>query len=148
MFLIRFLRWLGTNLSTLLMAFILALVVWVSASISTDPNQEQWLSRSVRVELVGKDPGLQVMSTVPETVRIRLSAPSTRWTSLLSDTRSVRAWVNLAGLEAGEHSLAVQVEVKDDIRPVRVITVDPDTIEVTLEPVVVAAHFDYPRDRR
>ena len=90
-----------------------------------------------RAVAVGKDPGLQVMSTVPDTVRIRLSAPSTRWTSLLSDTRSVRAWVNLAGLQEGQHDLPVQIEVKDEIRPVRVISVDPDTIEVTLEPVVV-----------
>ncbi len=42
------LRWLGRNLSTLLMAFILALIVWISAVISEDPNLEEVLQRPVR----------------------------------------------------------------------------------------------------
>ena len=39
------LRWLAKNLATLLLAFILALIVWVSAVTSADPNEQHVLWR-------------------------------------------------------------------------------------------------------
>ena len=36
----KILRWLAKNFGTLLTAFILAVIVWVSAVIASDPNEE------------------------------------------------------------------------------------------------------------
>ena len=50
-------HWLARNFSTLILAFILSVVVWISAVVTADPNQE--LSyRPVPIEIVGKDPNL------------------------------------------------------------------------------------------
>jgi hypothetical protein len=46
--LVRLVRWFSRNLGNLVLAFIMAVVVWVAATISaTDPNQESIYPRSV-----------------------------------------------------------------------------------------------------
>ena len=54
-------RWLAQNLSTLLLAFILSVVVWVSAVITADPN-EVHVFRPANMENVGQDAGLLLVS--------------------------------------------------------------------------------------
>ncbi len=51
--LLALLRWFGRNLTTLLLAFVLAIVVWVSAVLTADPNETRIYNRTVT--LVGQD---------------------------------------------------------------------------------------------
>jgi len=44
-------RWISRNIGTLLLAFALAVIVWVSAVTSADPNQE--MAFSVPIEIIG-----------------------------------------------------------------------------------------------
>ena len=37
----KVIRWLGKNISAFILAFILAIAVWISAVTATDPNQER-----------------------------------------------------------------------------------------------------------
>jgi hypothetical protein len=69
------LRWLGKNVGTLLMAFVLSMVVWISAVVAADPNVEQTLNRGVSLEIEDLEPGLLIMNAVPEQVRLTLNAP-------------------------------------------------------------------------
>ena len=128
------LRWLAKNLATLLLAFILALIVWVSAVTSADPNEEHTLGRAIPIEIIGQDPGLQIMGSPDDEVTLTLKAPSSIWSQLNSDPQAVRAWVDLSGLGAGEHVVTVQVQV--NLRLVRLIEQEPQTLTVTLEPLV------------
>ena len=128
--------WLGKNISSLLLAFALALVVWVSSVTSSDPNQEQMYPRLIIVEVIGPDPGLLVMEQSPTQVRVTLNAPRSRWTQLLAQEQPIRALIDLTGLEAGEHIVPVQVRVNPNLNPVRVIQRDPPEIHVSLEPLV------------
>ena len=64
----KILRWLAKNFGTLLTAFILAVIVWVSAVMASDPNEEHVLARLVPIEIIGQDPNLQIMGEVPSTV--------------------------------------------------------------------------------
>jgi YbbR domain-containing protein len=128
------LRWLAKNLPTLLLAFILALVVWVSAVTSADPTEEHALARAVPIEIIGQDPGLQIMGNPEDSVLLTLKAPASVWTQLNADQQAVRAWVNLAGLGAGEHAVPVQVQI--NLRLVRQIEQDPQTITIHLEPLI------------
>lgn len=128
------LRWFGNNLGTLLMAFILAMVVWISAVIAADPNVENPLGRAVPIEVENLDPNLLIMNDIPTQVRVTLNAPNSRWQLLNGDPRSIRAWIELGGLGAGEHRL--EVEVQTAITPVRVVEIDPAEIVVILEPQV------------
>jgi YbbR domain-containing protein len=129
---VAILRWFGKNLGTLLMAFVLSMVVWISAVIAADPNVENPLGRGVTIEVENLAPGLLIMNDIQEQVRLTLNAPNSRWRLLTSDQRSIRAWIDLQGLEAGEHR--VEVEVESAISPVRVVDVDPAEVVVVLEP--------------
>jgi YbbR domain-containing protein len=127
-------RWLGANLSTLLLALVLAVVVWISAVTSANPNEVRDLPRTVPIEIVGQDSGLVLMGNPANSVRLRLEAPKSVWTQLTGDVNTVRAWVDLSGLTAGAHTVPVQVIVNQ--RPVRLARVDPKELRLTLEPLV------------
>ncbi len=130
------LRWLGRNLGTLLMAFILALIVWVSAVISEDPNVEDVLTRPVPLERIGMDPGLLIIGSVPTQVRLTLNAPTSVWRILRTDEDTLRAWIDLSGLGPGEHTLPVNVQVDSKVRTARVVAKDPEEVDVVLERLV------------
>jgi YbbR domain-containing protein len=128
------LRWLAKNIGTLLTAFVLAVIVWVSAVVASDPNEENVLARPVPVEIVGQDPGLQIMNEIAGEVALTLNAPSSVWTELNSDPQVVRAWIDLSNLGSGEHEVAVQIQIGP--RLVRLVRQDPETITVSLENII------------
>ena len=125
-------RWLGRNLSTLLLAFLLALVVWVSAVISTDPTVEADFPAPVELEVFGQDPAFMQVERIPSTVQLTLKAPQSIWVNLNQDT--VRAWVDLSGIVGGQYEIPVRIQI--DLSPVQVVKVDPPVIKVNLEPLV------------
>jgi hypothetical protein len=61
-------RWLSRNLGSLLLAFILAVVVWVSAVVSANPNQTRVYPRAVNLEVIGKDSNLYMSSNLPSLI--------------------------------------------------------------------------------
>ena len=128
------LRWLAKNFGTLLTALILAVIVWVSAVIASDPNEEHILDRPVQIEIIGQDPNLQIMGEVSQDVSLVLSAPSSVWTTLNNDPQSVRAWVDLSSLGPGVHDVPVQIQITP--RLVRLISQDPQQINITLDSIV------------
>lgn len=130
----KILRWLAKNLGTLLIAFVLAVIVWVSAVVASDPNEEHILARSVPIEIIGQDPGLQIMDELPQNVTLVLRAPTSVWTQLNNDQGSVRAWVDLSNLGPGEHIVPVQVQITP--RLVRLIRQDPASLTINLDPII------------
>jgi len=134
---VRFLRWLGKNLGTLLVAFLLALAVWVSAVLSADPNVERDLARPVPIEYVGKDPGLKVMGNVPGEVNLTLMAPQSVWEELDNQADSVSAWVDLSNLGPGEFEVPVQVQIRQSL--VRLVNQNPEKLQILLESLVSQA---------
>ena len=122
--------WLGKNLSTLILAFILSLVVWVSAVVTADPNEEHIL-RAIAIEKVGQASDLLLVGDVPSRSRLTLQAPKSIWDKLNKDANLVKAWVDLSGYGAGTHTVDVKTQV--DISPIRITGMDPQRIQVTLE---------------
>ncbi len=127
------LRWLTTNLRVFMLAFILALAVWVMAVTASDPDETSNLPQPVIIEFVGQNPGLVLTGDVPETAEVSLRAPHSVWEQVLADPSSVRAFVDLTGLASGAHTVEVVVQVT--ARPVRVLSVTPATLDLTLEPL-------------
>ena len=130
----KFLRWLAKNFGTLLTAFILAVIVWVSAVVASDPNEEHVLVRPVAIEIIGQDPNLQIMGQMPSSVSLVLRAPSTVWTQLNNDPQSVTAKVDLSNLGPGEHTVPVQVQITPHL--VRLISQDPEQMTVLLDSII------------
>ena len=127
-------RWLISNFSSLLLAFALAVVVWVSAVTAANPDVER--SRTVPLEIIGLDPDMLIVANVPSQVRVTLRAPKTVSDSMAGSENAVQAWVDVSGLEAGTHTLEVQTRVSGNFKPVRLVQIDPQVITITLEPLV------------
>jgi YbbR domain-containing protein len=125
------LRWLANNLRLFLLAFILALAVWVMAVTASDPDESGPLPQPVPIEFIGQDPGLVLTSEVPASVEVSLRAPHSIWEQLQADPSSVRAIVDLTQLGAGTHTLEVSIQVT--AAPVRILSVSPATLELSLE---------------
>jgi YbbR domain-containing protein len=125
------LRWLSRNLSTLLLAFILAIVVWVSAVIEQDPSIQAVYGLPVEIETVGLDSSLLMVRKVPQEVQVTINAPNSRWEQLNNNPELVRAWIDLSELEPGEHTVEIQTQV--GIVPAQVVEVLPETVQITLE---------------
>jgi YbbR domain-containing protein len=86
------------------------------------------------MEVVGQDPSLVITGDVPTELRLTLRAPQSVWDQLTASPDSVRAVLDLSSLKAGEHRVSPQVQI--DARPVRIVTVNPSTILLSLEPLV------------
>ncbi len=127
------LRWLNTNLRLFLLAFALALAVWVSAVTSADPDETRAYPGTIPIEYIGQDPGLVIIGQAPQSVQLTLRAPRSVWNQLLANNGAIRVIADLSGLEAGQHAVTLQVQVRP--QPVRVLTVTPATIYLTLEPL-------------
>ena len=128
------LRRFGRNLSTLLISVVLAVVVWVSAVMASDPNQELALAQPVTLEIVGQDPGLLMMGNTQSQVQLRLNAPKSVWSQLNSNTNAIDVWVDLTAMKAGTYTVPVHVQV--NTRPVQVVHYEPEEIQIVLENLV------------
>jgi YbbR domain-containing protein len=126
-------RWLGRNLGSLLLAFILAVVVWVSAVVAANPNERRIYPRPITLDIIGKDSNLYLSGNMPTTVSVTIEAPQSIWTQLTNQPDLVKAWIDLTGLGAGDYNVPVKVRV--DAKPVR-WEVQPQNVQVTLEPLV------------
>ena len=60
-------RWLAINIRTLLLAFVLAVAVWISAVTAADPDEVR-APLAVPLEIIGQDPSLVITSELPSTI--------------------------------------------------------------------------------
>jgi len=125
------LRWLATNLRTFLLALVLAVIVWVTAVTAANPDETQTFPTPVQIEFIGQDPSLMMTGTVVRQVQVTLRAPHTIWETLLSGEVPIHAIVDLTGMKAGTQTVPVQVQIAT--RPIRVISVNPQSFNLSLE---------------
>jgi YbbR domain-containing protein len=126
-------KWFFRNLRTLILALILALAVWVSAVTAADPDEVREYPRPVALQIIGQDPGLVIVGSVPSQVTVTLRAPHSVWNLLNTSDNQVRAILDLSGLQAGDHLVTIQPYVT--ARPVRVVSISLQNLEINLEPL-------------
>ncbi len=125
-------KWFLSNLRLLLLATALALVVWVSAVSAADPDEVRDFP-PVPLQVIGQDPSLVIVGSVPDQVTVSLRAPRSTWTTLETSRDQVRAILDLSGLQTGDHQVSIQAQV--GVRPVRVMSVSPSSLDLRLEPL-------------
>ncbi|MEE9216257.1 MAG: CdaR family protein [Anaerolineales bacterium] len=129
------LRWLWTNLGSLLLAFVLALAVWIVALTNADPSEIRELG-PIPIEYTGLRQSLLVVGERPPTAgNATVRAPLSVWEQI--GIQSVTMAVHLEGLEEGTHELAVETRV--DVQPAQVSQWDPGSISLTLERAATAS---------
>ncbi len=119
-------NWLS-RLGSGLLALALAGLVWIIAVREEYPQAV--FPQTVSVNRSGLSEKLIVFGDILSEVQIEIRAPKARWNNL--QARDFTAWVDLAGLAAGEYDVPVQVLSPD--RQVQVTAVDPPRIRVRLE---------------
>lgn len=130
----RLVRRLWSNLGTFALSFFLALAVWISAVVAADPNEECTQPNILSLEIIGQDPNMLVIGELPNTVSVRLQAPSSICRELASQPELVSAYVSLADISEGEYTLPVTVETT--IQPVRISEILPSELSIVLEELV------------
>ncbi|NOH03904.1 MAG: hypothetical protein HND47_19030 [Chloroflexi bacterium] len=133
------LRWIANNYRTFLLAFALAVAVWISAVTSADPDETRTLPSPVPVQIIGQASNLVLSSEIPTEVEVTLRAPRSVWSLIETDPGLVRAILDLSSMSSGEHVVELQIQV--DPRPVQIVSVSPRTITFTLEPLMTKS-FD------
>jgi YbbR domain-containing protein len=122
------------QLPTLLFAFILAVIIWAIAVNSSDPSVQKTYPDTVAVEVMGQSPDLVLTSALPNSVSIIMRAPTSIWAAMIDEKAPVRATIDLSGLEAGQHTVPMQIEV--GIKPVEIVSYNPRSVDVILEPLI------------
>lgn len=121
------------TIPTFLLAFVLAVIVWVSAVTSSDPNEVHTLAQPTTLEIVGQDPSLVFTETIPNQVRVTINAPRSVWTRINANPGQIKAYLDLSGCSAGSYTLEIQVQV--GIQPAKVISYTPRSVSFSLEKV-------------
>jgi YbbR domain-containing protein len=130
-------RWLLDNLSSLLLALILALTVWVAAVSSSDPIELHTFPNPLAIEFRDLGDGLVLVDAQSRQTSVSVRAPRSVWNQLSASEMTV--WVDLKGLAAGKHQLPIHANI--DRRLVQVSSLDPATDTVTLE-AAISKRFD------
>ena len=124
------LRWLLKNSGSLLLAFVLALLVWAAAVNEADALITQEFPGAVAIEYVNVEPGYVLVGLTPQQGAMTVRAPASVWEQLGESDLSLT--VDLSGLQEGSHTLETVSKV--DVGMVRVISFEPRSLELTLEP--------------
>jgi YbbR domain-containing protein len=135
----KFLRGFFRIIPIIATAVLLGVAVWVSAVNSTDPNLEKAFPHSIPVRIQGQDPGLVLVGTIPESVRVTIKAPASIQSQLAADPSLIRATVNLSGYGPGSHSIEPQITVS--VGPTKITKVTPAALEYELE-LMLSRNFD------
>lgn len=124
------LRWIWANISSLLLALVLALTVWVAAVSAEDPLEERTVPTPIPIETRNRPESLLIVGEPARDARIRIRAPSSVWQRLTP--QDILIWIDLSGLPSGTHQVELEYSVAEE--PVQVISIEPQTVTVTLEP--------------
>ena len=116
------------NLDSLLLAFFLAIIVWIIAVQQEDPIVVADLPDPVPVSYVNLSSGLTILGDPVDKVRLRVRAQRSVVTSLSAD--SFQAQVDLSGLGPDVHTLPIRVTGPRDVQ---VVAVDPPRAVVHIE---------------
>ena len=126
-------RFVASNIRTFLLALVLGIAVWVSAVSAADPNEVSAYPKAIPIEIIGMDSSLVLTSKKPENLDVTIRAPHSVWQLLKTQDNAIRAILDLSGLSAGEHEVAVKVQV--GLRLTQIVLQNPTSVTVDLEPI-------------
>lgn len=123
-----FARSLLSNLATLTLAFVLALIIWLTATQTQDPMRTQFVQ--LPVDFIGQPEDAIRVEPERQTVQIRVEGPESVLRQL--SPTDFTATVDLSEAPFGE-TVTVPIDVNANISGVTLSTPAPDEVEVLLE---------------
>jgi YbbR domain-containing protein len=129
----KFLRWLGSNLTSLILSLLLAIVIWASAVTSTNPNIEAELT--VPLEVIQPETDIAIVDPLPETITLKILAPESIILQLEEDN-TLTAYIDLTDIEAGTYLFPVQVRIPDQLTPIRILEQNPKQLKLKVSNLI------------
>jgi len=126
-------RWLGRNLTSMILSLLLAFVIWISAVTSANPNVEAEFSIPLEVRQQSSD--IAIVDPLPQTIDLKILAPESIIQSLEEDNPLV-AYINLTDIAAGTYRFPVQVQIPDQLNPIRVLEQNPEKLELKVSNLI------------
>lgn len=121
------------HLGTLILAIILALIVWLIAINRENPTITQAFPESVEIIVRGLSPDLEIVQNLNgESFNPVLQGPRSAWDNLEAD--DITAYIDLAGLPEGVHQVDVEIEVLDP--KLRLVESERPELRITLDRVI------------
>jgi YbbR domain-containing protein len=122
------------SLPSLITALILATAAWIAAVSSSDPNEIHVYSQPVQIEVLGQDTHLIIVGNSIPQVSVTMNAPRTIWQQFNTTTNQIHAFIDLSGLKKGNYLVPIQVQT--NLKPVKILTLNPESVSITLEPLI------------
>lgn len=123
------LRWVVGSLPLMFLALVLSIVSWFVAVEAEDPTISGRYTEAIPIAITGLPDGMMLMEVSAREGKVELRATESVWISLVPGDFSAVA--ELTGLEAGEHTVPVDVRLGKE--PADILAIAPQTITVRLE---------------
>ncbi len=121
-------RW-RQHIGSLILSVFLAVLVWIAAVREQNPPREADYDRNIPIEVIPPAAGLVTTDVLPNSVRLRLVAPNSSWTSLTP--AKFKALLDLSKLAEGFNDVPIQVSISDP--QVRIVDQTPKDVSITLQ---------------
>jgi YbbR domain-containing protein len=129
----KIMRWLGNHLTSLILSLLLALVVWISAVTSANPNTEAEFT--LPLEVVQQASDIAIVDQLPETVSVTLLAPESI-IQQLEEENSLVATINMFEIAAGTYRFPVSIDIPEQLKPIRILDQNPRQLELRVSNLV------------
>ena len=129
----KLLHWLGSNFTSLLLSLLLAIVIWTSAVTSVNPTIEAELTIPLEVNHQATD--ITITDPLPETVSLKILAPESIIQQLETENPLV-AYIHLPDIEAGTYIFDVDVNIPDQVTPIRILEQNPKELQLTVSNLI------------
>ncbi|HET6444119.1 MAG TPA: CdaR family protein [candidate division Zixibacteria bacterium] len=125
-------RGLLTNITTLLLAVILAIVIWAAAIRAGDPVDTRILE--ISVETIGVPPQATLLSRPPQSIFITIEGPASALENI--SPSDFEATVDLSEVPYSEVEVPIQVVFLGDEDQVQIISQSPETAVIRMEQII------------
>ncbi len=122
------------HVGNVLLAVILAVLVWVVAERQANPSSEKTFSNPIPIAIKNLPAGMVVYGTSDQTVQVTVNTPDVVWNEI--NPEQVSAWVDLSGQVSGTLDLPVNVTLPNRAAPV--VKIEPAFVRLKLEPLAEA----------
>lgn len=126
-------RLLGSNLASMILSLLLALVIWISAVTSANPNVEAEVS--IPLEVRQKSSDIAIVDPLPQTVDLKVLAPESIIQSL-EENNPLVAYISLTDIEAGTYRFTVQIQIPDQLKPIRILEQNPEKLQLKVSNLI------------
>lgn len=129
----KIMRWLGSHLTSLILSLLLALVVWISAVTSVNPTTEAEFILPLKV--IQQASNIAIVDELPDFINVTLLAPESIIQQLEVDN-PLFAFIDLTDISAGTYRFTVQIDIPDQVKPIRILGQNPEQLELRVSNLV------------